>query len=73
MGDSWDIKIYRLIRYKEREVSRMTPRFLAQVTVWMLRSFTELVKTDLSHWGVRLWYIWGRGGEIMSSFLGKLS
>lgn len=51
----------------------MTPRFLAQVTVWMLRSFTELVKTDLSHWGVRLWYIWGRGGEIMSSFLGKLS
>lgn len=35
----------------------MTPRFLAQATVWMLRSFTELDKTDPSHLGVGLWYM----------------
>lgn len=60
------------MRYEQREVSRMTPRFLALAIVWLLMSFTGMGKTDLSCWGVGLWYAWGAGGEIMSSFLDKL-
>lgn len=33
----------------------MTPRCLAQATVWVLMSFTWMGKIDLSHWGVGLW------------------
>ena len=51
----------------------MTTRFLDQATVWVLMSFTGISKTDVSCWGVGLWYVLGGGGENLSSFLDKLS
>lgn len=73
VGDSWDTTVFWLVGYKKREVSRMTPRFLAQTVVWMLMSFTGMGKADVPHWRVVLWCMSGRGGEMVSSFLDKLN
>lgn len=46
-----ELIIDRMWGLRERKVSRMTPRFLAQTTGWVEVSLTEMGVGDKEEWG----------------------